>query len=209
MYVYQRDLLIFLAASVLAGIILSAMYDLLRVFRAARSAQSPGKSSCRREGFGLRFLCHYNDHLLHRKGRDESILYLVLYFIEDVIYCIFVAVMIVLLIYGFNWGKGRLFSFLAVAFGFLAWRATIGRIMLGLFDRALYILGAFLYYVFFPLNFLLLKIKKMIYKLLRLIYNRYRDYKSTRSKEKNKQQGTPTAQEFVPVRHRVVVMEKK
>ena len=95
----------FLVFSLLTGIFLGAVYDIFRIRRKA----------------------------LRRANKNR--LDLVLTVFEDIIFCLFAAVCIILVTYKLHFGIPRWYSYFACAGGFLLWQKTAGRLIMRLSDK--------------------------------------------------------------------------
>ena len=95
----------FLVFSFLSGVILCALYDVLRIRRMAT----------------------------RRAGKHR--LDLVLTFFEDVIFCLLSTVTMILVTYKLYYGIPRWYSYGACALGFLTWRKTASRLVMKLSDK--------------------------------------------------------------------------
>ncbi len=209
MHIYQSDLLVFLLASFLCGMLLSALYDAFRVCRLMSCGRCRGRFSPDVVLENLRFLSSYNAHRKKKGAREDSILFIATLFLCDILYFSLVALIVVLLFYGYNWGKSRLFSVLGLIGGFVLWRITCGNLILLLFEYLFYVLGALLYFTFFPFRILFLKIKKVIYKPLCVLYNKYKDVKIAKDNAKTVEKEVAFRRRMKPVGNNPVVMEKK
>ena len=188
---------------------MSLLYDLLRVLRIARCT-GPLSSESTGSFIGKwRIFRGYNEYRRRKIKNDDSIGHLILYFVEDVLYFLVVALIVVLLFYGFNWGKARLFSVVALFFGFFAWRYTVGWIVLHLFEWIFYFVGALVYFLLYPFTFFALKIKKVIYKSFRMIYNKYDNDKKVRRKKKEEKILHAEKEKMKQIKMHIVVMERK
>jgi hypothetical protein len=141
--------------------------------------------------------------------KADGVGYLLLYFVEDVMYFAAVSVIVVLLFYGFNWGRARLFSFVALVFGFYAWRYTLGWIVMLVFEWLFYFVGAVVFFLLYPFTFFGLKIKKMIYKSFCMIYNKYEKDKQARRKQTEEKELHSRREKMKQVRKNIVVMERR
>ena len=209
MHVYQSDLFLFLLASVLCGMLLSGLYDLFRVCRSIFGGNIRGRFSPDSLLGEVGFLSRYNKHRNKHKKREESYAFLIIQFAFDIIYFICVSAAVVLLFYGFNWGRSRLFSFVGLSGGFFLWRIIFGRIIMLFFEYLFYLLGALLYFCFIPLVFLAQKIKKTIYKPFGVVYNKYIEVKNMKKTAKLRQLQLSKQNSMKSVGNNIVVMEKR
>ncbi len=95
----------FLVFSFFAGVFFGAVYDVFRVRRKAFSAAG-------------------------RKTLD-----FVFTLLEDIAFCLFCTVVLILICYKLYFGIPRWYSYAAAIGGFCLWRATVGRVIMALSDR--------------------------------------------------------------------------
>ncbi|MBR2927307.1 MAG: spore cortex biosynthesis protein YabQ [Clostridia bacterium] len=136
--------LLFLYAFLL-GAGLGAFYDVLRITRVFFGVQYSPRLAQRLQRIRLPLLPK-------RSLRRERRFLGVVVFFQDLAYCIFAGICLVLLFYGANHGKIRPSVLLCVGVGFLLYRATLGRLVM-LFSQgiAFAIETAVRYAVFFLL----------------------------------------------------------
>ena len=209
MYVYQSDLFAFLLASFACGMFLSALYDVFRVCRLISCGACRGRFSPD-VGFGtLSFLARYNAHRRKKSANIGKFSHISVIFISDIFYFLLASLVIVLLFYGYNWGRSRLFSVLGIIGGFFMWRITFGRLILLAFEYLFYIFGALLYFCSLPLVILFQKIKKTIYKPLSVVYNKYNNAKRAKEAAKADKNEVADISRMKSVGNNVIVMEKR
>ena len=95
----------FLIFSLLIGIMLGAIYDVFRIRRKA----------ARRA----------NKHLID----------LIMTVFEDIIFCLFATVCMILVTYKLHFGIPRWYSYASCALGFYLWQKTVGRLIMKLSDK--------------------------------------------------------------------------
>ncbi len=95
----------FLVFSFLIGIMLGAIYEIFRIRR--KAARKAGKYR----------------------------LDLVLTVFEDIIFCLFASVCLILVTYKLYFGIPRWYSYAACALGFFLWQKTVGRLIMKLSDK--------------------------------------------------------------------------
>ncbi len=153
--------------AVLVGVFLGAVYDIFRVHHLAMEPEHGGSSL----GEGLRA---------------------VIIFIEDILYALFSAVVVCILLYHTNYGRIRYFMLLGALAGFLLWRATAGRLIMLAAASIIAALRALFSFIFRRilrplLNFLLVIIKFTKFTLAYIpkrIYNSYNKKKKRRFTQK-------------------------
>jgi spore cortex biosynthesis protein YabQ len=133
----------FLICSFAAGIILGAIYEIFRLRRMAISFTRAGKA-----------------------GIADTVITA----LEDVIFLIFCAVVMILIAYKLNYGIPRWYSYTAAILGVILWRRTAGRLVLKLADKIISLVKRVLKTVFgrillFPIRCVLKFIGKQILKI--------------------------------------------
>lgn len=127
------------------GIFLGLVYDVFRVIRIGRNDQTPRLSEMIRKRF---FPQKTERKKKHAKNRET-----VLIFIEDIIFFLIVAITEILAVYYFNDGEIRIYGLLFSAIGFLCYQKTVGRLVIVLSKKILYLLKKTIYFfVFLILN---------------------------------------------------------
>ncbi len=186
MHVYLKDQFVFLAASFAVGIFLSLLYDVFRVLRVSRGNRYSKGLSPEKIISKVCLLKLYNSFSKRRsdKKRNQNIEY-ILVLLEDILYSLLLCMTVQILVFGGNFGIPRFFSFVGIMAGFILSRITFGKVIMLTSEYIAYFIGAFLYYLLYPFYFLFLKIKKVIYKLSNMVYNRYVKVKVRKSSEKN------------------------
>ena len=107
----------FLVFSFLSGVVLGALYDVLRIRRMAT----------------------------RRAGKHR--LDLVLTFFEDVIFCLLATVTMILVTYKLYYGIPRWYAYAAFALGFFLWQKTVGRLIMKLSDKIIDLIARALSFV--------------------------------------------------------------
>ncbi|MBQ8895536.1 MAG: spore cortex biosynthesis protein YabQ [Clostridia bacterium] len=88
------------------------------------------------------FLCAvYDIFRLLRLRRKQNALVL---FLCDLLFCAIAAVCAMLLFFNLSYGKMRAYSFVLIAFGFMAWRLTVSRFVMSLLNRLLTVVSKIL-----------------------------------------------------------------
>ena len=137
------------AYAFLLGICLGGAYDLLRLTRVFLGVHYSRRAAKRLQEIRLPFLKPY-------QKKKESAALGVVVFIEDLCFCIFTGVAIVLLFYIQNNGKIRASAFLCIGAGFFLYRATLGRIVM-LFSEVIAFLvetaiGYAVFFLLYPIS---------------------------------------------------------
>ncbi len=173
MHVYLIDQLIFLFSSFAVGAFLSMFYDCIRILRVWRgntylkNKASPEHLVSKMKIFKLYNCYSENRHQKKRKQRTEYAFVI----LEDIFFSVISVFFIQVLVFGGNYGIPRMFSFFGIFLGFLFYRFTLGSLVMLISEYISYFVGAFIYYLLYPFCFLFIKVKKVIYKLIKLIYN--------------------------------------
>ncbi|MBQ2863145.1 MAG: spore cortex biosynthesis protein YabQ [Clostridia bacterium] len=179
-----------MAVSFICGFVLSFVYDIFRILRIVRGNVYDFA------GIKSRFYSHFSMFAFyekHKKQKKNKKLEWVIYFFEDLIYSLLVCVVVVISAYCFNYGKVRFFSIMSLAFGFVLWRVIFGALFVTVFEHFIYFLKVILFYIFYPITFLCGKIKKVIYKSIRLLYNKKREKMSAAKAARNRSKITKIA----------------
>ena len=106
--------------ALLLGIGLGLVYDALRITRVLLGAHYSRRAARRLQEISLPLLCA-------RKKKTESRALGIVVFLEDLLFCLFAAIAMILLFYEANHGKIRFPALLCVGVGFLLYRSTLGR----------------------------------------------------------------------------------
>lgn len=109
--------------ALILGIFLGVIYDGLRITRVFLGVRYSRRAAKRLESLRLPLLPP-------RKKSGESRFLGVIVFFEDLLFCLFAGIALILLFYAVNNGKIRGLAFLACGAGFLAYRVTVGRIVM-------------------------------------------------------------------------------
>ena len=122
MEISQETLAYLYVCAFLLGIASGLLYDLLRITRVLLGVHYSRRAVQRLRAVRLPLLgC--------RKRRSESRALGLIVFLEDFLFCLIVGASMIVLFYSVNRGKIRLPAFAAAGFGFLFYRATLGRLM--------------------------------------------------------------------------------
>lgn len=137
--------------ALLLGIGLGVVYDLLRITRVFLGAHYSRRAAKRLQEISLPLL-------RARKKKTESRALGFVVFLQDLLFCLFAAVAVILLFYEANRGKIRLPALLCVGVGFLLYRGTLGRLVM-LFSEviafAIETVGRYLcFFAFLPVRLL-------------------------------------------------------
>ena len=128
--------------SLILGGCFGATYDLLRITRVLLGVHYSRRTTDRLRAIRLPLLppiC---------KRRRSRLLGIVI-FLEDLLFCLLVGVVMILLFYSANHGRIRLPAFLLAAVGFLLYRASIGRAVMAFSEVIAFFLEVFIRYVLF------------------------------------------------------------
>ncbi len=112
-----------LLLSLLAGLVLGAVYDVFRIRRVAfrLMQRNPGVT----------------DVPLHRIRRHAAMLDVLLCFGEDLVFCLLGTVVLILLSYQLSYGMPRWYALGASLLGFGLYRITLGRVVMSLAETIL------------------------------------------------------------------------
>ena len=142
MSISQADLARLFLCAFLLGAGLGMIYDVFRITRVFL-----GVHYSRRMAKRLR---NISFPLLPKRGeRRESRLLGPVIFLQDLIFCVFCGISLVLLFYEVNSGKFRLSATFCVGGGFLLYRVTLGRIVMLFSEAIAYGIEIFVRYLFF------------------------------------------------------------
>ena len=109
--------------AILLGLILGAVYDCLRITRVFFGNHYSHRAARRLQEIRLPLLPK-------AKARGESRALGVIVFFEDLLFCLFAGISLILLLYGFNNGNFRFFVLFCACLGFLIYRGTLGRLVM-------------------------------------------------------------------------------
>jgi len=110
-----------LLLSFLAGGLLAAVYDLLRIRRVAFRLPTGRADGVEGKGGGGFF-----GALRRNLKRTDTLLC----FFEDIAFCLFGTVVLILMDFKLHYGIPRWYSYAAVVGGFALWRVTLGRLIM-------------------------------------------------------------------------------
>ena len=124
------------------GIFLGAVYDIFRIIRIARNDQTQRLSEAIRKRFFL-------EKKISKKKREKnpSKRENVLIFMEDIFFFLIVAVTEILAVYYYNDGEIRIYCLMFSAIGFLCYQKTVGRLVIALSEKILYLLRKIIYFL--------------------------------------------------------------
>ena len=157
--------------ALLLGVVLAAVYDLLRITRVFLGVHYSRRAAKRLQGIQLPFLKPY------QRRTERRALGIVVFF-EDLLFCVFAAVAMILLFYQANNGNFRFPTLLAAGAGFLLYRGTVGRLVM-LFSEviAFFIETCVRYLLFFstlPFRFLARQAKKWLETAAKRVWRAHR-----------------------------------
>ena len=132
--------------ALILGAFLGLLYDLFRITRVFLGMHYSRRAAKRLESIRLPLLDP-------RKKRKESRALGVVIFLEDLLFCLMAAVSLILLFYGGNNGKFRVFALFCTAGGFLLYRVTLGRAVMLFSEVIAFALETFARYAVFFLLF--------------------------------------------------------
>ena len=170
MYVSMSELSLMFLYSILLGFFLGAVYDIIRLTRIAvgvkYGAQGDKKYSLAEYALIRRFF-YSKEKKPSRKKHSFLSLFV---FLGDVAFSLFSSVAIAIFIYYFNSGEFRAFVLFGAAFGFLIYYFTLGKIIVYLSSRIIFVIKLVLLYLLFfalyPFYFLFGKISRIIYIII-------------------------------------------
>lgn len=135
----------------LLGVLLGAVYDCLRITRVFFGNHYSRRAARRLQRLRLPLL-------KSAKVRTESRALGVIVFFEDLLFCLFAGIALILLLYGFHNGKLRFFVVICACIGFLIYRGTLGKIVMMFSEVIAFSLETVFRYIFFfalfPFRFL-------------------------------------------------------
>ncbi len=151
----------------LTGGFLAVVYDILRVFRAFFDPST----SCRIHDWRLTVaLPHLKTPLPLQKHKCFGILL----FAEDLIFCLFGAVLLILLFYEWNEGKIRIPAILCAIVGFFCYRILPGKLLTRLFEVVAFGIWVLFRYLFFFLALPQRLLWRGIRALTAMLWQRYK-----------------------------------
>ena len=110
------------------------------------------------------FLCAVYD--IFRLFRLERKPNAVLVFFEDLVYCVFSALCILILFFNLSYGRMRGYAFIFILLGFLLWRFTVSRLVMPLMQKLIMLLKKLL-------NSLKMRFLAFLKRRLRRLYTRH------------------------------------
>ena len=143
--------------ALLLGIALGGVYDALRITRVFLGVHYSRRTARRLRSLRLPLLPPAKD-------RKESCALGIVIFFEDLLFCIFSGVCLVLLFYAANNGNFRFFALLIVGIGFLLYRGTLGRLVTWFSETIAFVIETVFrylaFFIMFPLRLIWNVIKK-------------------------------------------------
>ncbi len=156
------------------GIFLGAVYDIFRILRIART-----------EPNGIYpFLCSHFRIQRTIKVQNEQKKYKILYIlvlIEDIFFCLIVALTEILLFYYLNHGVIRIYGLILSAIGFILYRSTIGYCMIRI-AKQIIVIGRWI--IRWTLIILLTPMITMFKTTKRILFKCKKNIKTKQKKEK-------------------------
>lgn len=128
--------------AVLLGLFLGAIYDGLRITRVFFGNHYSRRTARRLREIKLPLIPG-------AKTRGESRALGIIVFFEDLLFCLFAGISLILLLYGLNNGKFRFSVVLCVGLGFLIYRVTLGRLVMLCSEVIAFFIETFFRYCFF------------------------------------------------------------
>ncbi len=117
------------------GIFLGLVYDIFRIIRIGRNDQTQRLAETIRK----RFFPQKEERKKQRE-KNQAKREAVLIFFEDIFFFLIVAITEILAVYYFNDGEIRIYCLMFSAIGFLCYQKTIGRLVIALSKKILYLL---------------------------------------------------------------------
>ncbi|MBE6695069.1 MAG: hypothetical protein E7587_01300 [Ruminococcaceae bacterium] len=170
MYVSMSELSKMFLYSILLGFFLGAVYDLVRLSRIAVGIKYDTSESSK-YAFGKYALIGRFFHLEEKKATHKKEFFLSSFiFLGDIVFCLFSSVAIAIFIYHFNNGEFRAFVLFGAILGFLTYYFTLGKIVIYLSERIVFVFKLaslyILFFIFFPFHFLFCKISRIIWIII-------------------------------------------
>jgi len=167
--------------ALILGFFFGAVYDGLRITRVFLGVRYSRRAAKRLERVRLPLLSP-------RKKSGESRLLGVIVFFEDLFFCLFAGVALILLFYAVNNGKIRVLAFVSCGAGFLAYRVTLGRVVM-LFSQVIAfavecVVRYALFFLSYPFVFAARKMRSAGKKACRAVAERKRIQKRRRFTER-------------------------
>ncbi|MBQ7334900.1 MAG: spore cortex biosynthesis protein YabQ [Clostridia bacterium] len=150
--------------ALILGMCLGAIYDLLRITRVFLGVHYSRRAAKRLQEIRLPFLSPY------RKKKENRALGIVVFF-EDLFFCIFAGIAMILLFYIQNNGKIRFPAFLCAGAGILLYRATLGRLVMLFSEVIAFVIETAVRYTVFFLLYPVRKLAKFIKTKVQIAVN--------------------------------------
>ncbi len=160
----QRETLLLFLYSLLVGLWLGSVYDIFRVMRIALY----GRKKAEKErliplGKDAKSVGASLKGVIHQGFPSPSFFFT---FVCDVLFCIFSALTVTVMIFQFGDGRVRAFSMIGAAFGFVLYYFTIGRAVMFFSDTIISaiktVIGVFLKITFYPICRILARVAQKI-----------------------------------------------
>lgn len=168
------DQLLYLFRSVLAGLSLGALYDVIRISRVLAGVCYSTKRADRLSALRLPLIGAGKARRENAFGKTALYIFI---FAGDVLFCLLSGLLITVLVYAMGDGRVRAFALYGVAFGFAVYYFTAGRLVIGFSEYAAFFLRtAGRYAVFFvsvPILFLYKSLKCIILYLSAAVRSLY------------------------------------
>lgn len=168
--------------SVVLGLFLGALYDVIRIIRALFGISYVNKFTGKLKGIRLPFI----KNPLTKEKRGARAFENIVIFITDILYFLIVTLIMMVYIYHINSGTVRWYIFLGAILGLLLYYVTLGRLVISISEYIVFFLKvAFSYLIFFisrPFVLLYLKIKPSVSRI-----NRFKKRKNKLSDNNKKQ----------------------
>lgn len=151
------------AYAFLLGLLLGAVYDVLRITRVLLGVHYSHRMARRLRNLRLPLLSPTPE-------RKESRVLGVVVFVEDLLFCLLAGILLILLFYEKNDGVFRFPVFLCAAGGFCAYRVTLGRLVMLFSEVIAFGIESAARYLFFFLSYPLIQCKVFLIRRIRWIY---------------------------------------
>jgi hypothetical protein len=169
MEVSMQSQAIFLAFATLIGIALGLLYDALRISRIFMGVKYAHKTVEKLDLLNLPLIGRAADKKSSKgmKIFKNSVVDTVV-FIEDIVFFIICAAVLVVCIFAASYGEARSFAFAGCAAGFFAYFFTLGRLVMFLSEYVVFGIRTFIrYFIFFTINPILWLYKRIKYIIIR------------------------------------------
>lgn len=132
--------------ALLLGIVLGGVYDILRISRVFLGVHYSRRAARRLQSLRLPLLPPA------KKKKESRALGIVIFF-EDLLFCVFSGICLILLFYAANNGNFRFLALLIVGIGFLLYRGTAGRLVMWFSEAIAFVIETAVRYVVFFITF--------------------------------------------------------